>query len=181
MALSSFVDVFKSGNMDHLGQTWKSYDAAVSKFVFDGLSRMGYADIRKPASPLTRGKPLIDSPTPLVTLIIAYLTMVSCGFLSQKLKGPKKQKADPLWLRILVQLHNVFLIGLSAYMSFTSAYCAWKHSYRFWGQGYSSSEKDMGWIIYVFFLSKIYEFMDTVRAVTHACMKALLSSAQADS
>jgi len=30
-------------------------------------------------------------------------------------------------------------------------------------------------------LSKIYEFMDTVRAVTHACMKALLSSAQADS
>lgn len=157
--------------MDHLGQAYRSYDAAVSKFVFDGLSRLGYAEIRKPASPLTRGKPFIDSPTPLVTLVVAYLTIVCCGFLSQKAKGPKKQKADPMWLRVVVQLHNVFLIGLSAYMSFTSAYCAWKHSYRFWGQGYSASEKDMGWIIYVFFLSKIYEFMDTVSAAGQKSME----------
>lgn len=148
--------------MGRLGSIWHQYDATVSRVIFDGLSRMGYAEIRKPASPLTRGKPLIDSPTPLFTLVVAYLTIVSFGIIFHKVKGPRKQKPDPLWLRTIVQLHNVFLIGLSSYMSFTSAYCAWKHSYRFWGQGYSPSEKDMGWVIYVFFLSKIYEFADTV-------------------
>ena len=123
---------------------------------------MGYAEIRKSASPSTRGRPLIDSPTPVVTLILAYLTVVTTSYLSQKLRGPRKQTADPLWLRVVVQLHNVILIVLSAYMSFNSAYCAWKHSYNFWGQGYSPKERDMGWVVYVFYLSKIYEFNDTV-------------------
>ena len=139
----------------------------VSKYVFSMLSRMGYAEARKTASPLTRGRPLIDSPTPMITLAAAYLLIVILGTLAHKIKGPRKQKIDPLWLRVLVQVHNTFLVILSSYMSFNTAYCAWKYSYRFWGQGYSSSEKDMGWIIYVFFLSKIYEFMDTVSQHIH--------------
>ena len=153
--------------MDRMGQVWHRYDAVVSKYVFSMLSRMGYAEARKPASPLTRGRPLIDSPTPMITLAAAYLLIVMLGTLAHRIKGPRKQKSDPQWLKQLVQVHNTFLVILSSYMSFNTAYCAWKYSYRFWGQGYSSSEKDMGWIIYVFFLSKIYEFMDTVSHHIH--------------
>ena len=153
--------------MDRICHVWHRYDAVVSKYVFSTLSRMGYAEARKPASPLTRGRPLIDSPTPMITLAAAYILIVILGTLAHRIKGPRKQKSDPLWLRVLVQVHNTFLVILSSYMSFNAAYCAWKYSYRFWGQGYSSSEKDMGWIIYVFFLSKIYEFMDTVSQHTH--------------
>ena len=162
MSLSSVLKGLRVQNRSHLGQIWQEYDATVSTYVFDGLSRLGYAEIRKPASPSSRGKPLIDSPTPVVTLILSYLAVVILGYLNQKVKGPRQQTADPLWLRVVVQLHNVVLIGLSAYMSFTSAYCAWKHDYRFWGQAYSSKETDMGWVVYVFYLSKIYEFNDTV-------------------
>lgn len=150
--------------MDQVGDAWHRYDAVVSKSVFSMLSRLGYAEARGPASPLTRGKPLIDSPTPMITLAAAYLTIVAFGLLTHSIKGSMKQKSDPLWLRALVQVHNVILVILSSYMSFNAAYCAWKYSYCFWGQGYSSSEKDMGWIIYVFYLSKIYEFNDTVRS-----------------
>ena len=152
------------GSMDQVGDAWHRYDAVVSKSVFSMLSRLGYAEARGPASPLTRGKPLIDSPTPMITLAAAYLTIVAFGLLTHSIKGSMKQKSDPLWLRALVQVHNVILVILSSYMSFNAAYCAWKYSYCFWGQGYSSSEKDMGWIIYVFYLSKIYEFNDTVRS-----------------
>ena len=167
MALSSLVDVFNTGKMDHIAHAWHKYDAAVSKYVFSALSRMGYAEARGPASPLTRGKPLIDSPTPMITLAVIYLSIVALGFLTHAIKGPRKQKTDPLWLRVLVQVHNVILVILSSYMSFNAAYCAWKHSYRFWGQGYSSKEKNMGWVIYIFFLSKIYEFNDTVSMVQY--------------
>ena len=161
--------------MDRIGHAWRSYDAVVSKYVFSMLSRMGYAEARRPASPLTRGRPLIDSPTPMITLAAAYLLIVILGTLTHKVKGPRKQKSDPLWLRVLVQVHNTFLVILSSYMSFNAAYCAWKYSYRFWGQGYSSTEKDMGWIIYVFFLSKIYEFMDTVSQHTHVHVETAIA------
>lgn len=175
-ALSTIVDVLVRHSMDRVGDAWHKYDAVVSKHVFSMLSRMGYAEARKPASPLTRGKPLIDSPTPMITLATAYLLIVILGTLFYRIKGPRKQKSDPLWLRVLVQVHNTFLVILSSYMSLTTAYCAWKYSYRFWGQGYSSSEKDMGWIIYVFFLSKIYEFMDTVSQQIHLEIAVTLQS-----
>lgn len=158
--------------MDKVADMWHKYDAVVSKSVFSMLSRMGYAEARGPASPLTRGRPLIDSPTPMITLASAYILIVILGSLTYSIRGPRKQKADPLWLRVSVQVHNTFLVILSSYMSLTTAYCAWKYSYRFWGQGYSAKEKDMGWIIYVFFLSKIYEFMDTVSP--HRCVQVAI-------
>ena len=84
---------------------------------------------------------------------------------AQGLKGScwstGKQK-DPLWLQALVQLHNVILITLSAYMCGSAVYYAWLYHYKFWGTGYSPREVGMGWTVYIFYVSKLYEFMDTV-------------------
>lgn len=153
-------------DMEQLEHVWHRYDAAVSSTVFNTLYRLGYNQAKQPASPSTRGLPFIDSPTLQVTFVLAYLLIVLLGYLKHTVV-PGKQKADPLWLKTLVQIHNVNLIVLSSYMSYTAASLAWKYSYRFWGQGYKSSERDMGHIIYVFYVSKLYEFVDTVRVTNH--------------
>ena len=33
--------------------------------------------------------------------------------------------------------------------------------YKLWGVPYNAAEKDMASLIYIFYVSKIYEFMDT--------------------
>lgn len=147
--------------MDQIQEAWHRYDAAVSGYVFDTLYRLGYDEAKGPASPSTRGLPLMDSPTPQVTFVLGYLLIVFIGYTKHSI-APGRQKADPLWLKSLVQIHNVNLIVLSSYMSYTAAALAWKYSYRFWGQAYRPSERDMGQIIYIFYVSKLYEFVDTV-------------------
>jgi elongation of very long chain fatty acids protein 4 len=177
---------------------WQTYDEFISTSVFSGLQAIGLSDASKPASRITKDLPLIDSPTPAVTIIVAYLLIVTVGsaFLrrSQPARGP-----DPGWLRSLVQvsadervstcmthhsfegtmqepfpsrrhviddvrlqIHNVVLIVLSAGMAASSVYWARAHGYSFWGNAYRSSERNMGLTIYVFYVSKFYEFFDTV-------------------
>lgn len=160
VALPSVAPLIRA-RMDQIQQYWHRYDAAVSHFVFDTLYRLGYDEAKRPASPSTRGLPFIDSPTLQVTFVLGYLLIVLLGYAKHSL-APSRQRADPFWLKTLVQLHNVNLILLSLYMSYTAASLAWKYSYRFWGQGYRSSERDMGHIVYVFYVSKLYEFVDTV-------------------
>ncbi len=41
------------------------------------------------------------------------------------------------------------------------AYYAVQGGYSLWGNAYKTSETDMAGMIYIFFVSKIYEFMDT--------------------
>lgn len=73
-------------------------------------------------------------------------------------------RPDPAWLQLLVRLHNVVLIALSAYMSATAALEAWRNSYNFWGNAYSPTQRGMARVVYIFYISKYYEFMDTVSA-----------------
>lgn len=152
--------------MDQVRGAWHRYDAAVSRTVFDILYRLGYDQAKGPASPSTRGLPLIDSPTLQVTFVLAYLLIVGLGYIKHSV-ARGKQRPDPLWLKTLVQIHNVNLIVLSSYMSYTAAALAWKYSYRFWGQAYRPSERDMGQIVYIFYVSKLYEFVDTVSHKYH--------------
>ena len=65
---------------------------------------------------------------------------------------------------LTMQVHNVVLIVLSAGMAASSIYWARAHSYSFWGNAYRPYERNMGLTIYVFYVSKFYEFFDTVRA-----------------
>lgn len=65
----------------------------------------------------------------------------------------------------MVQSHNLFLILLSSWMSASACLHAWRLRYRFWGNAYSDSEGSLATVVYVFYVSKLYEFMDTVRLV----------------
>ena len=67
------------------------------------------------------------------------------------------------------QVHNVILIALSAWMAGSAVYWAFQYGYHFWGNGFKASETELGMTIYVFYLSKFYEFFDTV-----GCRRALL-------
>ncbi len=40
-------------------------------------------------------------------------------------------------------------------------YYAWEGGYSVWGNAFKLSERGMASMIYIFFVSKIYEFMDT--------------------
>lgn len=145
---------------------WHQLDSAVSTRVFQTLYALGYEEAGRPAHPLTRGKWLVDSPTPLLVALLTYHIIVVVGCLvlnSRKRNSPQRQRnPDPIWLRYGVQFHNVFLVLLSLWMSVTSLHCAFKYKYRFYGQAVSSKETDLGRVAYVFYVSKIYEFVDTV-------------------
>lgn len=66
-------------------------------------------------------------------------------------------------LSFLSQVHNAVLIALSAGMAASAIYWARRGRYNFWGNAYKPSETEMGLTIYVFYISKFYEFFDTVR------------------
>ena len=63
------------------------------------------------------------------------------------------------------QVHNAVLIALSAGMAASAIYWARRGRYNFWGNAYKPSETEMGLTIYVFYMSKFYEFFDTVRPI----------------
>ena len=63
---------------------------------------------------------------------------------------------------VRLQTHNVVLIVLSAGMAASSVFWARAHGYSLWGNAYRASERSMGLTIYVFYVSKFYEFFDTV-------------------
>ena len=95
--------------------------------------------------------------------------MVTLGLAMAPAAKPSTEQAkpqDPFLLRAFVQLHNVFLIALSSYMFGGSIYEAWMNGYNFWGNAYDVSQVGMGRVIYVFYMSKWYEFFDTVSAAT---------------
>ena len=60
-----------------------------------------------------------------------------------------------------MNFHNVFLILLSLFMFGNSCYQAYVNKYNFWGQGYDVKEKNMAIGIYIFYISKLYEYFDT--------------------
>ena len=162
-------------------------------------------------APVTAGLPFVDSPTGLVLCLSAYLVIVLLGLALQPraAKAPAVKREDPLWLRLLVLGHNVFLVTLSLYMSVGCApklangcnpqallplarqtqaaaptlpccepvppsrrshcprpsrrvaRCALASGYKLWGVPYSPRETELAKMIHIFFVSKIYEFMDT--------------------
>lgn len=142
-------------------QLWNRWDAAVSKIVFNGLYDLGIKEIKDNPSVITADLPFVASPTPVVSCIIGYLVIVITSVAYQKMFPKPPVARDPLWLRIAVQAHNVFLIALSLYMCLGAIYNAWINEYSFWGNGYNPEEVGMGITVYIFYMSKLYEFFDT--------------------
>ena len=60
-----------------------------------------------------------------------------------------------------MNFHNVFLILLSSCMFANSCYQAYANNYSFWAQAYDVKEVGMARGIYIFYISKLYEYFDT--------------------
>ncbi|GBG67800.1 hypothetical protein CBR_g924 [Chara braunii] len=142
------------------GNLYGKIDAAIYDFVF-GLFRK--FDVELSPSPITKGLPCVDSPTPVILGVSTYLAIVIFGSCMLKWKGTGKPRAsDPRPLRFLVVLHNLFLFFLSLYMCLGIVYEAIKNNYHIWGNPYVPSQVQMGRLIYIFYMSKYFEFVDTI-------------------
>lgn len=49
-------------------------------------------------------------------------------------------------------------------MSASAVYCAVSYGYWLWGNAYQPSQSGLAHTVWVFYMSKFYEFFDTVRA-----------------
>jgi hypothetical protein len=72
-------------------------------------------DLHNP-SPVTKNLRLVTSPVPAVSCIFLYIIIVWLWSSQIKKSGQKPIKEDPLPLRFLVIVHNLFLCMLSLFM-----------------------------------------------------------------
>jgi len=137
-------------------------DKVVKPMVFDALTAAGFNP--KPPSPLTLELPFVRSPTGLLLCLLGYFCVVLAGLAFWKafpIPAHLKKTPDGIMMKLLMFFHNVFLTLLSLYMCVTILYEAYTHNYTLWGNAYDPSHKAMAEVIWVFYVSKIYEFMDT--------------------
>jgi len=140
-------------------EAYAAVDAVVAPAVFAATESAGWG--LKPISAATKDLPLVASPTPLLLSLLAYFIIVGSGLLYRKVFPRTVKGQDPLWLKALMLVHNIFLIGLSLYMCLKIAYEAYANKYTFWGNAYDPAQTEMAKVIWIFYVSKIYEFMDT--------------------
>lgn len=152
-ATSSFAVALESTSLWSIS----TLDYAVHRFLKDFVE----LDMRKPST-ITAGLPLVSSPTPVVLAIFAYIVVVWLWSSYIRRVGLKPRSQDPGWLRALVVVHNWFLCCLSFYMGCGIISEARHHGYSFFGNSGNDGEVKMGFYIYIFYVSKLYEFMDTV-------------------
>lgn len=145
--------------------TWKAWDATCLQITRGLFAKLGFTELLLPPAEPVADLPFVASPAVLVTSILVYLVVI-CSSLILSAFSRTETKRDNAAIRMFVQAHNVFLVGLSSYMFTGIIYQAISNGYSFWGNEYNPAEKGMARMIYIFYVSKIYEFMDTVRIHT---------------
>ncbi|KAI5055008.1 hypothetical protein GOP47_0030153 [Adiantum capillus-veneris] len=138
---------------------YQSVDEAISQTFFGFLD---YAGVKLTSTPPTKGLPGVDSPTPVLFGILAYLTAVILGLQWIKSSGLKPRLHEPFLLQAFVILHNLFCLGLSLYMCLNISIRAFQLNYALWGNAYDQHETLMAFYIYIFYMSKYPEFLDTI-------------------
>eukprot|EP00270_Netrium_digitus_P011299 TRINITY_DN3587_c0_g1_i1.p1 TRINITY_DN3587_c0_g1~~TRINITY_DN3587_c0_g1_i1.p1 ORF type:complete len:338 (+),score=51.41 TRINITY_DN3587_c0_g1_i1:90-1103(+) len=159
----SGLDSGKTANWNVAEKSLLSFpylEKTISATVFYILDFIGIESDR--LSPITSSLPLVSNPAPVFMAVLAYLAVVLGGSHWIRASGIKPLVKEPWSLQLLVICHNSFLCGLSAYMGCTILAEAFSNEYSFWGNPYKDSEKRMGQLIYLFYVSKFYEFMDTM-------------------
>lgn len=141
-------------------EVWAAWDALCTEGMRTMFVWLGFEELLSPPASSSKDLPFVSSPTVLVTCILVYLTVV-CGSLVSSALSKKEIKRDSFLLRAFVQLHNIFLVGLSLYMCTGILYQAVANGYSFWGNNFNPSEKRMAEMIHIFYVSKMYEFIDT--------------------
>jgi elongation of very long chain fatty acids protein 4 len=143
---------------------WGAWDGICTDAVRTSFAWLGFEELLSPPAKSVAQLPFISSPTVLVSCIAVYLVVVCISLLGNAIRK-EDVKRDGVLLRAFVQLHNVFLIGLSLFMCAGILRQAATNGYSFWGNQFRPSETVMAKMIYIFYLSKIYEFLDTVRSL----------------
>ena len=133
---------------------WTVWDSKVSSSVFRLLDQLDWQV--HPVSSITREWPAVESPTILVSSILCYLMVICVGMQVQA--RPKAEPAGSAALKTFIIIHNSCLIFLSAYMCYGCIREAYKGEYKLWGNSYNANETRLAKYLYIFFLSKIYEF-----------------------
>lgn len=141
-----------------LHRFWTKWDYAISKVVFTCADSFQW-DIG-PVSSSTAHLPAIESPTPLVTSLLFYLVTVFLWY-GRLTRSSDKKIREPTWLRRFIICHNAFLIFLSLYMCLGCVAQAYQNGYTLWGNEFKATETQLALYIYIFYVSKIYEFVDT--------------------
>uniref|UniRef100_A0A0D6QRX1 Very-long-chain 3-oxoacyl-CoA synthase n=1 Tax=Araucaria cunninghamii TaxID=56994 RepID=A0A0D6QRX1_ARACU len=142
----------------------KEYYDAVDERITEGmvtLINVTAGGLPAVAAP-TRGLPAVDSPMPMFVALGLYLCAVCGGSLWIRRAGLRPRVEEPLPLRILVFLHNTFCCILSVYMCSGILAQSMRLKYSVWGNAYKDEEEEMAHFIYVFYVSKIFELMDTI-------------------
>mmetsp|Transcript_37167 Transcript_37167/g.59693 ORF Transcript_37167/g.59693 Transcript_37167/m.59693 type:complete len:299 (-) Transcript_37167:451-1347(-) len=142
-----------------LAESWGKWDKAVSTITFGVLEKLNW-EIH-PISPVTKDWAGVESPTILLTSLYFYFAVVGLGCVVLKNVPKDPNQKDPFWLKSLVIFHNVFLVSLSLYMCVGCIFEAYKNGYTVWGNAYNPKETALAHYIWVFYVSKIYEFLDT--------------------
>mmetsp|Transcript_20499 Transcript_20499/g.28300 ORF Transcript_20499/g.28300 Transcript_20499/m.28300 type:complete len:276 (-) Transcript_20499:59-886(-) len=107
-------------------------------------------------NPLSYNFPLMDV---RFAVVISLAYIVVTYLLVQFMKN--REALDLFYFRVF---HNAFLVLLSGYMTIGILYEAFINKYSFFCNNGTSPEADrpMAFLIWVFYVSKIYEFLDTV-------------------
>ncbi|CAB4398927.1 unnamed protein product [Rhizophagus irregularis] len=111
--------------------------------------------MEKNQSPLSARLPLMN-PFHVLLITIAYLLTIYFG----KIFMSRREKLN---VRILSIFHNLFLVSLSSYMFLSITFEAWKNGYSLFANPEVRSEEgfQMAKYVWLFYVSKISEFMDT--------------------
>ncbi|KAH7436149.1 hypothetical protein KP509_05G005100 [Ceratopteris richardii] len=154
-----------------------------TRTVYNSLRRLRESVIfagvplRNAAALPTRGLPAVDSPTPLISMLALYIFCVVGGLGAIRVgaaprEGSMRKEAEAergrcrrqehSALRYLVLAHNAFCTCLSFYMAYGLLCSAYNLRYSVWGNAYKEEEKSMAHYIYVFYMSKMVEFLDTI-------------------
>jgi len=123
--------------------------------VFPQPVKNEYIHILDTFCPISKNFPLTN-PITVAFITIGYLVLVYGGMAFMK----NRQKFELFWFSLL---HNGFLVSLSAYMCYETIHQAIRANYTFFGNGVdiSPSGLPMARIIWLFYISKPIEFIDT--------------------
>ena len=144
-----------------VSEIWRQWDLLVSRNILYTLKSIGW-DV-DPISPATKDYIAVESPTFLISNLLFYIVIIGFGRARIRRTQRKQdlQNGSPGWVHFFVIIHNIFLILLSLYMCCGCILEARKNKYHLWGNEYKQSEVEMAKYIYIFYISKIYEFVDT--------------------
>eukprot|EP00897_Mesotaenium_endlicherianum_P009536 jgi/Mesen1/8610/ME000050S08021 len=157
--------------MEGIKDSYFALDNRTYQAVYDVLDQRVGIQLRL-ASPL-EGLPVLATPTPVLISCSSYLCFVLLGLLRIKLFNLKPRDKESWLLKTIILVHNCFLFLLSLYMCVGIVEQAIFNRYSLWGNPYRANETKMAKLIYIFYVSKYFEFGDTIIMVVKRSVRQI--------